>query len=196
MAFHRAHRHRQGGGNVLVGHPVSDQGGDLTLTAAQGKWDGGDAGSRSGRITAVLTIIGDSQRELAKSAVDFTHGATAFTDALGPLIVGADDVVRQANPEWMKLPETWAAARDPKWQRGAMGGDFIQHWLSYNTFDVAEGVILVVYRSTWLRDTDPMYSPVAELLAAGHEVLFRETNQDEDMIFGHGELTMYALTQP
>jgi len=38
----------------------------------------------------------------------------------------------------MKLPETWAAARDPKWQRGAMGGDFIQHWLSYNKFDMAE----------------------------------------------------------
>ena len=157
---------------------------------------GDEAGKLQRIIKAVLTIIGDSQRELAKSAVDFTHGATAFTDALGPLIVGADDVVRQANPEWMKLPETWAAARDPKWQRGAMGGDFIQHWLSYNTFDVAEGVILVAYRSTWLRDTDPMYAPVAELLAADHQVLFREANPDEDMIFGHGELTIYALPQP
>ena len=157
---------------------------------------GDAAGKLQQIIGAVLTIIDDSQRELAKSAVDFTHGATAFTDALGPLIVGADDVVRQANPEWMKLPETWAAARDPKWQRGAMGGAFIQHWLSYNKFHMAEDVILVVYRSTWLRDTDPMYAPVAELLAAGHEVLFRATSQDKDMIFGHGELTIYALTQP
>ena len=147
-------------------------------------------------VRDVRGVIGGSQRELAKSAVEFIHGATAFTDALGPLIVGCDDRLRQAHPAWMKHPETWAAARDPMWQRGAMGGDFIQHWLSYHLFDLDDGVILVVYRSTWLRETDSLYKRVADLLAGGHEVLFRDRSPDTDMMFGHAELTVYALTGP
>lgn len=146
-------------------------------------------------IDGSLAIIRNSQRELVKSAVSFTHGATVFTDVLGPLIVGADDELKRAHPAWMRHPETWPVARDPKWQRDAMGGDFIQHWLSYHVFDADEGVILVVYRSTWLRDTDKMFEPVRELLADGFEVLSREVNEDKDMIFGHGELTIYALAE-
>lgn len=144
-------------------------------------------------IDESLAVIRNSQRALANSAVSFTHGATVFTDVLGPLIVGADDELKRAHPAWMKHPETWPAARDPKWQRDAMGGDFIQHWLSYHVFDAAVGVILVVYRSTWLRDTDKMYQPVRELLADGFEVLSRDITEDKDMVFGHGELTIYAL---
>ena len=144
-------------------------------------------------IRNVRAAISAAQRELAKSAVDFTHGTTAFTDALGPLISGCDDDVRQANPAWMKLPETWSVSRDTRWQRGAMAGDFIQHWLSYHLFGTTVGVILVVYRSTWLRDTDKMYKPVAEILADGCELLSRETRPDTDMMFGQGELTIYAL---
>lgn len=147
-------------------------------------------------IRDVRAVIGGSQRELAKSAVEFTHGATAFTDALGPLIVGCDDDLRQAHPAWMKHPETWAAARDPRWQRGAMGGDFVQHWLSYHLFELADGVILVVYRSTWLRETDGLYKRVADLLAGGYEVLFRDRSPDENMMFGQAELTIYALPGP
>jgi hypothetical protein len=113
-------------------------------------------------IRSVRKAISAAQRDLAKSAVDFTHGTTAFTDALGPLISSCDDHVRQSNPAWMQHPETWSAARDPKWRRGAMGGDFIQHWLSYHVFPADDGVILVVYRSTWLRDTDKMYAAVLD----------------------------------
>lgn len=146
-------------------------------------------------IRDVRRLIGSSQRELARSAVDFTHGATAFTDALGPRIVAAGDDVRQAHPAWMRHPETWSVARDPKWQNDAMAGDFIQHWLSYHIFGATEETVLVVYRSTWLRDTDKMYEPVLALLADGYEVLCREINQDADMIFGRGELTIYALAE-
>ncbi|MGI9126218.1 MAG: hypothetical protein ACR2JM_15930, partial [Mycobacterium sp.] len=142
-----------------------------------------------------LAIIRDSQRELVKSAASFTHGATVFTDALGPLIVDADDELKRAHPGWTRHPETWPAARDPKWQRDALGGDFIQHWLSYHVFDATDGEILVVYRSTWLRDTDKMFEPVRELLADGFEVLSREVREDKDMTFGHGELTIYALAR-
>lgn len=144
-------------------------------------------------IWNVRTSISTAQRELAKSAVDFTHGTAAFTDALGPLINDCDDDVRQANPAWMKLRETWSVSRDTRWRRGAMAGDFIQHWLSYDLFDTTVGVILVVYRSTWLRNTDKLFKPVAEILADGCELLSRETRPDPDMMFGQGELTVYAL---
>ena len=144
-------------------------------------------------VKAVRALIGNSQRTLAKCAVDFIHGATAFTDALGPLITNCDDDLRQAYPEWTKHPETWSVARDPRWQRGAMGGDFVQHWLSYHLFDTADDVNLVVYRSIWLRDTDTMYKPVADILAGGYEILLREVRPDTDMMFGQGELTVYAL---
>ncbi|MGI9162553.1 MAG: hypothetical protein ACR2JI_06475 [Mycobacterium sp.] len=141
----------------------------------------------------VSRAISTSQKALAKSAVEFTHGATAFTDALGPLTENCDPDFRQANPEWTVPPETWSAANDTKWQRGALDGGFVQHWLSYHLLREAERVILVVYRSTWLRDADSIYRPVAELLANGYQVMSREVNPDPDMMFGHGELTTYAL---
>lgn len=144
-------------------------------------------------IVDVRNAISTAQTALAKSAVDFTHQTTAFTDALGPLIDSCDDDVRQANPAWMVHPETWSVASDSKWQRGAVDGGFVQHLLSYHQVREAERMILVVYRSTWLRDTDSIYQPVAELLANGHQVLSREVNPDPDMMFGHGELTIYAL---
>jgi hypothetical protein len=153
-----------------------------------------DASGKLQRIIAdVRRAVATSQKTLAKSAVEFTHGTTAFTDALGPLIDNCDDDVRQANPAWMVHPETWSAAGDSNWQRGALDGGFVQHWLSYHLVREAERVILVVYRSTWLRDTDTIYRPVAELLANGYEILSREVNPDPDMMFGHGELTIYAL---
>lgn len=153
-----------------------------------------EASEKLQRIIAdVRRAVSASQKGLAKSAVEFTHGTTAFTDALGPLIDGCDDDVRQANPAWMVHPETWSAAEDPKWQRGALDGGFVQHWLSYHQVREAGREILVVYRSTWLRDTDSVYRPVAKLLANGYQVLSREENPDPDMMFGHGELTIYTL---
>ena len=146
------------------------------------------------RIVAdVRRAVSTSQNALAKSGVEFTHGTTAFTDALGPLIGSCDDDVRQANPAWMVHPETWPVASDSKWQRGALDGGFIQHWLSYHLVREAERMILVVYRSTWLRDSDTIYRPVAELLANDHQMLSREVNPDSEMMFGHGELTIYTL---
>lgn len=147
-------------------------------------------------IQAVRTTISTAQRELTKATVDFTHDATVFTDALSLLIVDADEETRRANPAWMKHPQTWSAARDPKWLRDAMGGDFIQHWLSYHLYEMSGKVVLVVYRSTWLRTTDAMYKPIADLLAHGYEVLARDVNQDTDMVFGQAELTVYALKAP
>ena len=147
-------------------------------------------------IKEVRTAISAAQRDLAKSAVDFTHGTTAFTDALGPLIIGCDDDLRQANPAWMKLPEKWSVSRDARWQRGAMTGDFIQHWLSYHLLEGEAGMVLVVYRSAWLRDTDKMYEPVAKILEDGYDVLSREKTDDPAIMFGEGEIAVYALKRP
>lgn len=54
---------------------------------------------------------------------------------------------------------------------------------------------LLVYRSTWLRDTDAMYAPIADMLAraAVIEVIVRGIVEDEGLIFGHGECVVYML---
>jgi len=154
----------------------------------------GDASEKLQQVIRhVRTAISTAQRDLAKSAVDFTHGTTAFTDALDVLIAGCDEQVRQANPNWTQHPDAWPAAQDPKWERGAMTGGFVQHWLSYHIFGAGELEMMVVYRSTWLRDSDNLYRPVEQILGDHSEVLYRELIQDEDMIFGQGELTVYAL---
>ncbi|MDP7733661.1 hypothetical protein [Mycobacterium paragordonae] len=53
---------------------------------------------------------------------------------------------------------------------------------------------LLVYRSTWLRDTDRLYEVVADLVcrSTAVQVIVKETIEDPEMIFGQAEV-MFAL---
>lgn len=142
-------------------------------------------------IRETCTTIVDAQRSLTKAAVDFNHHATYFTDILPELIAAHHG--ESPGSMWMVSPVDWGASHDTRWQRGAMSGAYVPQWLSYHVSHTEAGLILVVYRSTWLRDSDELYEPVAKLLNDGHKVLFSEVRQDENMMFGHGQMTIYAL---
>lgn len=70
-------------------------------------------------------------------------------------------------------------------------------WLFAETIHLAGITGLLVYRSTWLRDTSPMYSMVADLMcrAKAIQVLVQETIEDEGMIHGSAEV-MFVLLHP
>jgi len=145
-------------------------------------------------IREVCTAIVVAQRTLTKTSVDFNHQATYFTDILPELIAAHEG--QNPGSMWMISPADWDASQDTRWLRGAMSGAYIPQWLSYHVSHAETGLILIVYRSTWLRDSDEIYGPVAKLLGDGYKVLFSEVRQDENMMFGHGEMTIYALDEP
>lgn len=60
-------------------------------------------------------------------------------------------------------------------------------WLYVSTTTVG----LSVYRSTALPHTDEWFDPIRHLL--NNEVLSREVLDDENMMFGQGERTIYKL---
>jgi len=69
------------------------------------------------------------------------------------------------------------------------------HARTIGTIGMIEGKIgLAVYRSGELRDTDPIYAPVAEFLEQNHHVLVREdVIPDPDMMFGSGLAQIYDV---
>jgi hypothetical protein len=55
---------------------------------------------------------------------------------------------------------------------------------------------LTVVRSPAVKDTDPVFAPVADALERfTAEVVVSETQDDQDMMFGQAELTVYRLTE-
>lgn len=68
-------------------------------------------------------------------------------------------------------------------------------WAFAESLHLGDGVhLLVVYRSTWLRDTDPQYENVRALLDRNeHEEIYRHSREDEGMFFRHGEWICYVL---
>lgn len=54
---------------------------------------------------------------------------------------------------------------------------------------------LIVYRSPLVRDTDPMYQPVAEVLigSGGYKIAYTDVRDDENMMFGRGEFALIKL---
>lgn|GEM_PF-3656784 len=61
---------------------------------------------------------------------------------------------------------------------------------------VGEGIVLWVYRSPVVRDTDPVYRPVRDLLGA-HSVstLVSETVEDSRMLFGKAVRSCHLLAR-
>lgn len=69
-----------------------------------------------------------------------------------------------------------------------------QHWLFAKTCSLLGGTGLIVYRSVLVRDTDPVYAPVAEFLSKCRvEILAQKVFPDPSMMFGQGEFTAYLL---
>lgn len=52
---------------------------------------------------------------------------------------------------------------------------------------------LLVYRSPLVRDSDPAYQPIAELLEYPHEEVIKERVPDPNMMFGEADLTVYLI---
>lgn len=50
-----------------------------------------------------------------------------------------------------------------------------------------------VYRSLWVRDTDPVYEPVAHRLRTARLITHEKSIEDEDMMFGRAEWLLYQL---
>lgn len=67
-----------------------------------------------------------------------------------------------------------------------------QSWISAYLSDN----LLFVYRSVKLRDTDPLYEPVAKLLAGWHGKLLERHVEDENMMFGQAVMAWYELGEP
>ena len=67
-------------------------------------------------------------------------------------------------------------------------------WLHATTVQLVEGIGLSVYRSAALPANDSWLRPVRQLLDTHrHELLWRNTVEDPDMMFGEAEHTMYKL---
>lgn len=71
------------------------------------------------------------------------------------------------------------------------------HWLFAETLNLKTLTVLVIYRSPWLKETDPMYEPVADLLGRCPRVEFVHRDQivDPKMMFGRAEWVVYFLHQ-
>jgi hypothetical protein len=55
---------------------------------------------------------------------------------------------------------------------------------------------LAVYQCPLVTDTDPLYEPVKSLLNSNkHRILCAEIHEDEDMMFGRANLTVYRIKQ-
>lgn len=69
------------------------------------------------------------------------------------------------------------------------------HWLFCETIHLDELAGMVVYRSTVVLDTDPIYATVADLLcrATAVEILVQQVIPDEGMMFGEAECSFYLL---
>jgi hypothetical protein len=54
--------------------------------------------------------------------------------------------------------------------------------------------MFLIYRSTWLRDTDKGYEQVRTILErCEHEEIYRRTREDEHMMHGSAEWIVYLL---
>lgn len=63
-----------------------------------------------------------------------------------------------------------------------------------HTWGGRDGVFLSVYRSPVVRDDDPKFEPVAQILdSVSHELVERKTLPDPDMLFGQAESLTYFL---
>lgn len=66
---------------------------------------------------------------------------------------------------------------------------------AWTTTDLGEGgrSSLSVYRSTWIKDNNhPWLDPVRHLIS-DDALLHREIVEDDQMVFGHGELSIYRI---
>jgi hypothetical protein len=69
----------------------------------------------------------------------------------------------------------------------------IPYWVVAETINIGEGMsILLIYRSTYLRDTDPHYEEVRAIVERyDTEELYRRTREDEDMMHRSAEWIVY-----
>lgn len=64
-------------------------------------------------------------------------------------------------------------------------------WLFARTCRLLNKAAVVVYRSTWLSDTDEIYAEVRSVLTGRFGLALREEFADTSMVFGAGELSVY-----
>ena len=65
-------------------------------------------------------------------------------------------------------------------------------WVVANEVWLRGDRYISVYRSAWLKDTDALYAPVAGVLR-GAELVAKDFNYDEDMMFGRAEWQLWRL---
>lgn len=65
-------------------------------------------------------------------------------------------------------------------------------WLEAQEIWLRGEQYISVYRSLLVRDSDPIYGPVAGRLR-GAKLIIRHTQADEDMMFGRAEWLLYKL---
>lgn len=66
-------------------------------------------------------------------------------------------------------------------------------FLRADSFETSAGTVVDVYRSVLLTDDRPMYTPVAEFIAAhGLQLIAKEVRDDDQMMFGEAERLIYA----